>query len=231
MKKIGILIFARSSSKRYPGKVTQILYRKKTLLEIIYNRISKKSKNIPIIVNTSSNKSDDKIALLCKKKNIKFYRGSLKNLIKRTLQCCKKYKLKSFVRVNADRPFFDVKVMNKMIKVYLSNDYDIITNQFPRSSPKGLACEVANTKIFYKIKNLKLLKSEYEHIFNFFYKRNKYYKIKNFTDKFYKNKKHLNMSIDTKKQFKKTKVVYDKINSSSYIDTKFVIKKYERFFK
>ena len=41
MKKIGIIIFARTSSKRFPKKVISLINRKKTLLEIIYDRVKK----------------------------------------------------------------------------------------------------------------------------------------------------------------------------------------------
>ena len=76
MKKIGIIIYARTSSKRFPKKVLKII-NKKTLLEIIYSRIKKRSKKIPVIINTSKSKSDDQIIDFCKRKKIKFFRGNL----------------------------------------------------------------------------------------------------------------------------------------------------------
>ena len=118
MKKIGIIIYARTTSKRLPGKVLKILNDKITLLELVHDRVKKKSKNIVIIVNTSKNIQDDKIIALCKRKKIKYFRGKLNNVFERTVECCKKYKLKSFVRVNADRPFFDFNLMETMIKIY-----------------------------------------------------------------------------------------------------------------
>ena len=66
MKKIGIIIYARTTSKRLPGKVLKILNDKITLLELVHDRVKKKSKNIVIIVNTSKNIQDDKIIALCK---------------------------------------------------------------------------------------------------------------------------------------------------------------------
>ena len=53
MKKIGIIIYARTTSRRLPGKVLKILNDKITLLELVHDRVKKKSKNIVIIVNTS----------------------------------------------------------------------------------------------------------------------------------------------------------------------------------
>ena len=56
-KKLGIIIYARMNSRRLPNKVLKKIF-DKTLLEIVYLRVKKKSFAIPIIVNTSKSKSD-----------------------------------------------------------------------------------------------------------------------------------------------------------------------------
>ena len=58
--------------------------------------------------------------------------------------------------------------MDRMIKKFKNSKFDIITNQYPRTYPKGLACEVAKTKIFLKflvINYQKILKSTFLIIF------------------------------------------------------------------
>ena len=65
--KLGIIIFARYSSKRLVGKVLKKI-NNISILEIILNRLLKVSKRIPIIVATSTNSSDDKIINFCKNK-------------------------------------------------------------------------------------------------------------------------------------------------------------------
>ena len=49
--------------------------------------------------------------------------------------------------------------MDRMIKKFKNSKFDIITNQYPRTYPKGLACEVAKTKIFFEISSHKLSKN------------------------------------------------------------------------
>jgi len=227
MKKIGILIFARTNSKRFPKKVVTLINQKKTLIELIHNRVKKKSKKYLVVINTSLNKSDDIIASLCKRKKIKFFRGNLDNVFDRTIQCCKKFKLDAFVRVNADRPFFDFNLMQDMIKIFRSSKFDIVTNQLSNDCPKGLACEIARIKIFNNLKKSLLTKSEKEHIFNYFYKNKNNYKIKNFTKNYYIRNKNLNLSIDTKKDFKIVKNIYKKFNNDFYVDTKRVLNKFK----
>lgn len=226
MKNIGIIVFARSNSKRLPNKVLKKIL-DKSLLEIVLMRVNKVSGKIPIIVNTSVRKSDDEIIKICKKNKIKYFRGSLKNVFKRTIDCCKKFNLDSFVRVNADRPFLDFKTMKKMITFFLLNKYDIVTNQYPRILPSGLACEIAKSKIFSCNLNKKISSHEREHIFNFFYKNAKNYKIYNLKDNFYSKIKNYNLSLDTKKDFLKVKKIYEKygLNILINMDTKKIIKK------
>jgi len=225
MKKLGILIYARTSSKRFPKKVVTLINKKKTLIELVHARVKKKSKNYLVVVNTSVSRSDDEIASLCKKNKIKFFRGNLTNVFDRTIQCCKKYKLDAFVRVNADRPFFDYNLMIKMIKIFNRNKLDIITNQLSKTCPKGLACEIAKTKIFYEIKKNLLSKPEKEHIFNYFYKNKNNYKIKNYIENYYKKNKKLNLSIDSKKDLKIIETIFKKFKNNFYIDTKTVLNK------
>ena len=231
MKKIGIIIFARASSKRLPKKVLKIINRK-TLLEIIYLRIKKTSKRIPVIINTSKSRSEDEIVNFCKRKKVKYFRGSLTNVIERTIKCCKNFNLDGFVRVNADRPFWDFDMMRSMMNFYCSNNYHIVTNQLSRSYPKGLSCEIASTNIFNNLDLNKLNKNDKEHIFNYFYRNKNNYKIFNYKDSFYKKKKNLNLSLDTKKDYIMVKKIYesDKFEKIINMKTKKIIKKFSKLF-
>lgn len=65
--KIGIIIQARSSSKRLPNKVLSELGTR-SILEHVINRVKKVSFKKKIIVATTKNKKDQKIAKIAKKK-------------------------------------------------------------------------------------------------------------------------------------------------------------------
>ena len=216
---MAIIIFARLNSKRLPKKVLQKI-KSKPLLLLIIDRIKIKSKfKIPIIVATSNNKTDDEIEVFCKKHKIKIFRGDLSNVYKRSLDCFDKFNLKSFIRVCADRPFFDVSLMDRMINKFINSKFDIITNQHPRTYPKGLACEVARTNIFFKVSKSQLSKNYKEHIFNYFYKNAKKYKIYNFSlNKKYSSLKNKDFSINNNKDLFKINNIYNKHTKKKYID-------------
>ena len=83
------LIQARTSSKRFPNKVLKKLNRKEILLHVI-ERLKKSEYIEKITVITSTDRKDDKIIKFCKKKNITYFRGSLKNVALRYLRAKRK---------------------------------------------------------------------------------------------------------------------------------------------
>ena len=218
-QRMAIIIYARLSSSRLPKKVFSKVGSKPLILFIIDRIINNSKYTLPIIVATSRNKSDDELEKFCKKNKIKLFRGKLNNVYKRSLDCFKKFKLDSFIRVCADRPFFDVKLMDKMIKKFLSNKFDIITNQYPRTYPKGLSCEISKTNIFFKNKNIQMTPNQREHIFNYFYKNNEMFKIYNY--KIHKNFQKLyrkDFSINNNKDLIKINKLYKKYINQNYLD-------------
>lgn len=210
-KKIGLIVYARTGSKRFPNKVITNIYQNKKLLEIILEKLKASKFNENIIVATTNKKRDKKIISICKSYDVKFFTGSENNVFLRTKKCIKKFKLDYFVRICGDRPLFDVDLMDKMIKLILNKKYDIITNTLVKSYPKGLSCEVADCKIFKNINLKSLLESEKEHIFNFFYNKKKY-QILNLKKKFNKKFLNINFSIDTKNDLKRIKQIMSNLD-------------------
>ena len=104
------------NSKRLPGKILKKIFKNKTLLEVVYERVNK-DLNYRIVINTSKKKTDDSLIQFCKKKKYLYFRGDLKNVFKRTQQCLAKYKSDYFIRINADRPFVDTNEIKRMVKL------------------------------------------------------------------------------------------------------------------
>ena len=179
-----VVVQARSSSTRFPKKILHKIYGK-TLIEHVILKISK-SKNVSnIVVATSNNKSDDSLVDILEKNKIEYFRGGLKNVAKRLLHVAEKHKKKYFIRINADSPLIDFKLINlaiKILKNFGKDKYDLITNAFPRSFPSGQSVEIIRTSLLKK--NIKKMnKLELEHVTSFFYNNYKNFSIKNFSAK------------------------------------------------
>lgn len=222
--KLGIIIFARSSSTRFKGKVLKKI-NNVSILEIIHQRLLKvsKKKNLPIIIATTNNPLDLKIVKLCKKKNFKYFRGSENNVLNRAIKCCEKFNLNAFVRICADRPFLDYGLLKKMINVFYKNKFDIVTNTFPKTFSYGLTFEIIRISSIKKMKSKQTLSSDKEHILNYFYRNSNEFKIKNFFNKNKKNK-NFKLSLDTKKDLSFFKKIFKENNFNFLIKTNSVIK-------
>ena len=206
------IVQARMSSKRFPGKTLKKIYSKPLIYYLL--RSLKKTKSIKkIVIATSKNSSDKKIAEYCRENNIRLFRGSLNNVASRYVNILKTFKTKCFIRISADSPLFDHKILNRGINLYKRYNPDIVTNIYPRTYPKGQSVEIINAKTFvlnYKNFNLK---NHFEHVTPYFYKNSKKFNIINFKNK--KNLSKINLSVDTKKDFDLVTKILKKVKDNN----------------
>ena len=204
------IIQARSNSKRFKNKVLHSIYGK-PLIQHVIDRVNKSRFVSKLLVATSINSKDDKLVNYLKKSKIKTYRGDLKNVAARMLSAANLNKANFFVRISGDSPLIDYKLIDRIIKVHKKNGkkFDIVTNVFPRSFPKGQSVELVKTKILKE--NLHVFtKLDLEHVTKYFYKNYKKFKIKNIKN--LSKKISLKQSIDTKKDLKNMLYNLDKKN-------------------
>jgi|TARA_Y100000389_G_C17468516_1_gene528014 spore coat polysaccharide biosynthesis protein SpsF len=220
------LVQARVNSKRLPKKMLKKI-NGNSILEILIDRLKLSKKISEVIILTSKNNSDNPIIKICKSKKVKFYRGSLNNVAKRFYEVIKMKKTKSFMRICGDSPLIDHNLIDKAISKFDVKKYDILTNIFPRSYPKGQSIEIINSKIFQEIFLLFKNKNNKEHVTTYFYenfKKFKIYKLKNNI-----NQSNINLSIDTIEDFNRMKklLFYSNFNAISY---KAYVNNYKKLF-
>lgn len=189
------IIQARMSSRRLPGKTLKNINGKPLLLRLV-DRLRKSKKITKILIATSGVKGDKKIILFCKKYKISYFSGYLKDVSKRFSDCLKLHseKYDSFIRISADSPLLDVNLVDKMASIFNKNNYEILTNVFPRSFPKGQSVEIINKKVFLKYETKFKSASDKEHVTKYFYKNPNLFKIKNFKN--HSDFSNLNMSVN-----------------------------------
>lgn len=228
--KIGAIIFFRMNSSRLPGKPL-LKFADKTLIEIIYDRVLKVIELDEIIIATSEEASDDIIEELCKKLKIKIYRGSLNNVADRALNCALLYEMDYFVRICGDRPFFDYELISKQLKKVNNFHYDIVTNCFPRTYPKGMDSEIISTKLLKD--NIKYFnkKEDNEHLTRYFYNNHNKFKIFNYKINSNDDLSNYSLAIDNAYDYEKTIFLLNEIKNYDCknvdINTKIqILKKY-----
>ncbi|HPB87901.1 MAG TPA: glycosyltransferase family protein [Thermotogota bacterium] len=146
MEKIVTILQARMGSSRLPGKSMKLV-RGKPLLWYSYSRASQSKLVSETIIATTLSPMDDKIAKWGAELSIPIFRGSETDVLDRYYHCAKKSGASVIVRLTADNPFCDPKVIDQLIEVFLSDSVDYVSNTLPpRTWPHGLDTEVFNFK-------------------------------------------------------------------------------------
>lgn len=135
------IIEARMGSTRLPGKVMMPFVGKPSL-ELIIERLRRSKTVGQIIVATTTNQADDVIVNLCRKLNVAFYRGSEEDVLKRVIESGQKLSADIIVRTTADCPLVDWRLVDKLVKICLSGNYDYVSNVVQRTFPIGFDVEI-----------------------------------------------------------------------------------------
>jgi len=201
MMQIPIVIQARMSSFRLPGKVLQRV-RNKPLLEYLVERVRLSQLSDGIIVATSSEPSDDPIADYCVGRNLECFRGSLVSVAERFMEVVKAYDLQGFVRVCADRPWQDPRLIDEALKIYKRGKYDIVTNCYHKTFPRGQSVEIISSEAFLRGYSKMRDAEDLEHVTRYFYYHPDEFNIRNIqlpSEDF----SSVNLCVDTEPDFKR----------------------------
>jgi spore coat polysaccharide biosynthesis protein SpsF len=134
------ILQARSSSTRFPNKVLADLGGQPMILQQI--KRLKRSKLIDkLVVATTTDPSDDQLVELLHGQGISFYRGSLDNVMKRFIDVIQNEKPDIVVRLTADCPLADARVIDLVIQEHISSGSEYTSNTLKPTYPDGLDVE------------------------------------------------------------------------------------------
>ena len=122
---IGIIIQARMGSTRLPGKILKQFYGGKTVLETILDSLHKVA-GVKVIVATSVNENNDRLALFLKEKGELVYRGSENDVLDRFIKAAEINGVDGIVRICSDNPFMDWRGVAQLVEKAKICDADYI---------------------------------------------------------------------------------------------------------
>ena len=135
------IVQARMDSTRLPGKVLKEV-NGKPLIEILFQRLSRSKEIDEIILATSKNLENDRLAETVEKLGFDVFRGSENDVLDRYYQAAKPYSPKAVVRITGDCPIIDPQLVDKVISLYKESNVDYASNTDPPTYPDGLDTEV-----------------------------------------------------------------------------------------
>jgi spore coat polysaccharide biosynthesis protein SpsF len=136
-----VIVQARMSSSRFPGKSLQLIGNK-PLVYYVVKRLE--LSGLPVIVATSTDASDDLLAEYLKGQKIKVFRGSLLNVLNRYVTAAEEFGVKEIVRVTADNPLVDIISLKRSLTLF--QKYDYVDGIYQEGFIKGTGFELVSLK-------------------------------------------------------------------------------------
>lgn len=215
------MIQTRTGSTRFPKKTLELIEKKPMIWHVI-NRV-RKIKSVQQIALITTRKNTDKILLKIADDNGIFgFAGDVHDLLNRHYQCALKINADPIIRITSDCPLIDPKLVEKILRFYLNNDYDYVSNIIKPSYPDGLDVEIFSLSALKKaVKNAKL-RSEREHVSPYFVKNPDKFKLYNVENK--KDLSHLRWTVDQIEDMKLVRKIYSRMRPKTIFSMNDVLK-------
>ena len=174
-----VIIQARLGSKRFKNKILKKI-KNLTLIEILYNRISK-SKKYQTLVAIPDNLQNEPLAHFLQQKKIPVFRGDENNVLSRYYFASKSLKAEVIIRITSDCPLIDFRLIEEFLNSFYKNKVDYLSNTLNLSYPDGFDIEIFKYKILEKAFKYAKEFFDKEHVTSYFQKINniKILQIKN----------------------------------------------------
>lgn len=213
-----IIIQARTGSTRLPNKMLLPFFNDRTILEILIERLIKSFGNENIILATTNNKLDDSLEEVAKQKDIICFRGDEQNVLKRFIDCAEKFEAGGIIRVCADNPFLDIKLMSDLVAFAAEKKYDYVSykvNNLPAiKTHYGFFTEYVSLKALKKVAELTTDKFYQEHVTNYIYTNPEGFSIEwlSAPESIAANS-DVRLTVDTEEDFEICKSIYSELKS------------------
>ena len=207
MKTVAIIQARRGSSRLY-NKIFLDLMGNPLIYHVV-DRLSKSKTLTDLVIATTSNPIDDPLEKWAKTNKIECFRGHEENVLKRYYDAASNYKADVVVRVTADDPFKDFRLMDEAVQLLVSGNYDFVCNNSPPTFPEGLDVEVLTFNALKKIYRESLDDFEREHVTQYIHRNNEKFKISNIKNNI--DLSHYRWTIDEESDYIFTKKIYEKL--------------------
>lgn len=144
--KVGVIIQARMTSNRFPGKSMAILHGKPVIQWTMERakriRVSAKGEKPLVVLAVPDTDESEPMLVLADKLKVENFCGAEFNVLERYYSTARYFRFDYVIRITGDCPFIDPRVCSEVIQLLIWRKLDYASNCFPeRTYPKGLDCE------------------------------------------------------------------------------------------
>jgi spore coat polysaccharide biosynthesis protein SpsF (cytidylyltransferase family) len=206
-------------SSRLPGKIMKELNGKPILQHIV--DFLKHSKMIEkIVIATTDLQEDDVVDSFSKKLEIDCFRGSSKNVLERFYKCAKKYNANLIIRLTADNPLINPKIIDDLINLCINYHCDYVSNCLHPTYPYGYStCEIFTFSTLSKLYETQKDHNSIEHVTSFIRENPNLFNIRELKAPENLSRPNWRLSVDTIEDYTKMQKIFSSLyRENSFID-------------
>jgi spore coat polysaccharide biosynthesis protein SpsF len=175
--KLVAIVQARTGSSRLPGKVL-LPVAGAPLLERMIERLRAVRAPLELVVATTTDAADDPIEELCRRMDLRCFRGHPTDLLDRHLRCAQDCGADVVAKIPSDCPLVDPGVVDRVI-AHFSSEHDYLSNLHPATYPDGNDVEIVPLELLALAHREAERAFEREHTTPFFWERPERFRIGN----------------------------------------------------
>lgn len=174
------ILQVRTGSSRLPRKMLLPFYKQKTIPEVLIDCLGVHFPEYPIIIATTDNYLDDELVALLARYPVKIFRGNENNVVKRFIDAGRDSKIDRFIRICADNPFLDMKLLAEMLNQYTS-ELDYLSYKIgdlpAMKTAYGFFAEISRMCVLERVLHLTKDPAYLEHVTNFIYDNPSFFRV------------------------------------------------------
>jgi spore coat polysaccharide biosynthesis protein SpsF len=175
---IAALIQARLGSRRLPGKVMEPI-EGEPLIWRVYERVRRARLPELTAVITGSRARNEALAAFLESRGVPLFHGDDDDVLDRTVAAADHFGASAVVRVTGDCPLIDPDIVDDVVGLFRTGNYDYASNVHPPTYPDGLDVEVVSLAALERAHREAVLLSEREHVTPFIWKHEHVFRIGN----------------------------------------------------
>jgi spore coat polysaccharide biosynthesis protein SpsF len=209
-RRICVILQARITSTRLAAKVLMEICNDPIIHHVI-ERLKHCKRIDDIILAIPDTNPNDVLEEYAEKIGCHYVRGSENDVLSRYYQAAKQFNVTDIVRVTADCPLIDPRLVDFMIEYYLTEKVDYAAIDVDKYYPRGLDAEIFSFETLKKIDREARQTYEREHVTPYIYGHPELFKIKFLEAEKKLTRPEIRLTVDKQEDFNLVKEIFENL--------------------
>ena len=209
-RRVGIVVQARVGSKRLPSKVMMKI-EDTPMIGWVLRRLEMVADDHILICAIPDNNENNVLETFCENLGVHVIRGPEEDVLARYMMAVDKFDLSDIVRITADCPLIDFRIIAAVREIHFKGDWDLSANLVgtAKSFPRGMDVEIVKASALYSISKIAQAEKFREHVTLYFYENPADFRVKLIAPPVRQARPDLRLCVDEPADLKQVRKIYN----------------------